>query len=155
MTKLQKQKIYELRLQGLGYKAIATVLGLSRDSVRSYCKRHHLSGPKEVIKLNTPLIEKNHVFCLKCNTTLTQKGKGRHRKFCSNECRRSWWIENQDKRIRKQNAFYTFTCSYCKKEFEVYGNNSRKYCSHSCYINARFGEVQIDKVEEWSEERGV
>ena len=38
----------------------------------------------------------------------------------------------------KQKAVYTFTCQECGKEFTAYGNAKRKYCSHSCYIAARF-----------------
>lgn len=38
----------------------------------------------------------------------------------------------------KQKAVYTFTCPECGKEFTAYGNAKRKYCSHDCYIAARF-----------------
>lgn len=30
-------------------------------------------------------------------------------------------------------------CPVCKKPFTVYGNANRKYCSHECYIEDRFG----------------
>ena len=30
-------------------------------------------------------------------------------------------------------------CPVCKKTFTVYGNANRKYCSHECYIEDRFG----------------
>ena len=43
MTLAQKETVYNLRLQGLGYKAIARELLLSVDAVKSYCKRHHLT----------------------------------------------------------------------------------------------------------------
>ena len=33
---------------------------------------------------------------------------------------------------------YTFICPECGKEFTAYGNAKRKYCSHVCYIAARF-----------------
>lgn len=37
-----------------------------------------------------------------------------------------------------ENAIYTYVCAVCGKQFEAYGNNHRKYCSHKCYINDRF-----------------
>lgn len=36
-------------------------------------------------------------------------------------------------------AVYTHTCAGCGREFTAYGNARRKYCSHACYINHRFG----------------
>ena len=47
MTTEQKHEIYNLRLKGLGYKAIAKALDLSLDSVKGYCKRNHLNGTAE------------------------------------------------------------------------------------------------------------
>ena len=40
----QRDKIHELRKKGIGYKAIARETRLSRDSVRNYCRWHHLNG---------------------------------------------------------------------------------------------------------------
>lgn len=42
MTDLEKRQIRDLRLNGVGYKAITSVLGLTRDAVRGYCKRNGL-----------------------------------------------------------------------------------------------------------------
>lgn len=141
MTEVEKQQIHELRLKGLGYKAIAAVLGLSRDSVKSYCKRNGLCGDVSVVSLNIEEMKKQSLVCLHCGKKLKQKKKGRVRKFCSEECRRTWWKNNQDKRNKKDTAVYKYTCAYCQKEFSSYGNKNRKYCSHSCYIKSRFGEV--------------
>ena len=44
MTDTQAKQIRDLRLKGIGYKAIASVLGLSRDVVRIYCKNKGLGG---------------------------------------------------------------------------------------------------------------
>ena len=44
---------------------------------------------------------------------------------------------NLDKVNRKAN--YEFICPHCKKPFSAYGNKNRKYCSHACYIEDRFG----------------
>ena len=34
MTDYERQEIYKLRKEGLGYKAIGTILGLTRDAVK-------------------------------------------------------------------------------------------------------------------------
>jgi len=41
----------------------------------------------------------------------------------------------------------TMTCARCGKEFTSYGNKNRKYCSHDCYIKARFWEGLEDGVQ--------
>ena len=48
MTEYEKTKIPELRASGMGYKAIANVLGLSRDAVRGFCRKYGLNGNAEV-----------------------------------------------------------------------------------------------------------
>lgn len=52
MTVDEKEKIKELRLKGMGYKGIANILGLLRDSVRGFCKRNGLYGSSYVVDLN-------------------------------------------------------------------------------------------------------
>ena len=52
MTKEQAAQIKELRMQGKGYKAAASAVGLSRDIVRNYCKANGMEGYGEAAKLN-------------------------------------------------------------------------------------------------------
>ena len=52
MTKEQAERIRELRMQGKGYKAVASAVGLSRDIVRNYCKANGMEGYGEAAKLN-------------------------------------------------------------------------------------------------------
>lgn len=44
MTNKQTALIEEMRMQGKGYKAIASAVGLSRDIVRNYCKVKSMEG---------------------------------------------------------------------------------------------------------------
>lgn len=44
MDDCQRRQIETMRKQGIGYKAIARETKLSRDSVRNYCRWHHLNG---------------------------------------------------------------------------------------------------------------
>jgi hypothetical protein len=52
MTEIEKQQIYDLRLKGVGYKAIAAVLGVSRNSIRGFCIRNGLDGDAKKGSLN-------------------------------------------------------------------------------------------------------
>ena len=136
MTPAQKEEIYKLRLQGLGYKAIAKELLLTVDTVKGYCKRHDLSGQVEVAKVSG--------LCLQCKKSIRQKKRGRTKKFCSDACRYTWWNEKPDKRGKKDAAIYHYTCQHCNRQFSSYGNKIRKYCSHDCYIKSRFWrEVRV------------
>ena len=44
MTGAEKEKIRFFRMEGLGYGAIAARLGLSENTVKSFCRRNHLTG---------------------------------------------------------------------------------------------------------------
>ena len=44
MTDAEKEMIRFLRMEGLGYGAVAERLGLSENTVKSYCRRNHLTG---------------------------------------------------------------------------------------------------------------
>lgn len=114
--------ITKLRQAGYSYKEIADALKISINTVKSFCRRNGLTGTSE---------KKKHI-CINCGAEIDE-GK----KFCSSKCRQDWWNNNLDKVDRK--AYYHFTCSYCHKPFNAYGNKNRKYCSHECYIKDRFG----------------
>jgi endogenous inhibitor of DNA gyrase (YacG/DUF329 family) len=144
MTELQAAQIRELRVQGTGYRAIASVVGLSRDIVRNYCKSHGLDGYAAVLTMNMKERMHNGFACQFCGRELQQPVTGRKRKFCSDKCRRDWWKVHPEQIQRKPTAFYEGTCAYCGKPFIAYGNKSRKYCSHACYVNDRFGENMED-----------
>lgn len=145
MTDMEKQQVQDLRLKGVGYKAIAATLGISRDSVRGYCKRNGLDGNSKVVALNVEEKKKGNLLCACCGKPIKQKAGGRTRRFCSEECRRKWWKDNPQERNKNETAIYKYTCPYCGKEFSCYGNKKRKYCSHDCYIKSRF----------WGEEDGI
>ena len=146
MTDDDRQKIRELRQKGMGYKKIAAILGLSRDSVRGFCRRSGLGGNSCVVVLNVEEKLKRNLLCACCRKPIKQKNQGRTRRFCSEECRRKWWREHQSERNKKPASIYKYICVYCGKEFSVYGNKKRKYCSHNCYIKDRFWEEDDERT---------
>ena len=137
MTDLEAAQIREMRMKGIGYRAIAETLGLSRDIVRNHCKAKGMGGYVAATVKNLQEREVQNGICLCCGEEISQQGNGRPRKFCSEKCRRQWWKTHPEEGNRK--AVYTQVCARCGKEFTAYGNSHRKYCSHDCYIRARFG----------------
>jgi hypothetical protein len=132
MNALQKQQVARMRQAGLGYSRIARSLGLSGNTVKSYCKRNALGG------IGAALPQSEKPVCRHCGIPVPQLPKRKKRVFCSDACRVVWW--NTHPGMVRRKAVYSFTCAYCSASFESYGNQKRKYCSHACYIAARFGK---------------
>ena len=68
MTQGQKEQIDTLREQGNGYKRIAGILGVSVNTIASYCRR-------------------KTAVCPCCGAALVMTPKHRKKKFCSDACR--------------------------------------------------------------------
>lgn len=134
MTEAQKLRIEMMRNNGIGYKVIAREVGLTRDIVRNYCKSRDMAGYGKRIIIGAG----NKEVCKYCLGPIEKANTGRPRKFCCEKCRREWWRENKDLIDRKASAKYEIVCQHCGKRFISYGNKKRKYCSHQCYIRARF-----------------
>ncbi len=130
MTDNQKAQIIKLRAAGNGYGKIAQTLGISSNTVKSFCRRNGVAGiraAKQTERQNC---------CPQCGKKLIQAEKQKPRRFCSDQCRQAWW--NAHPEMVKQKAVYSYVCPTCGKPFTAYGNSRRKYCSHQCYVKARF-----------------
>jgi len=77
-------------------------------------------------------------YCLYCGAPIEQNPKRREKKFCSDDCRMLWWNSHRD--LVKHHMIRTEHCLHCGQIFQVYGNAKRKYCSHKCYVEHRFGK---------------
>ncbi len=133
MTNIQKEKIQKMRQEGQSYSQISSTLGISQNTIKSYCRRNNLGATKST----KPKTEKKiFTSCKHCGKTLTQGTKGQPKKFCCEECRRDWWKVNDNELVKK--AYYTLSCAECGIKFESYGNKNRKFCGHACYIKNRF-----------------
>ena len=135
LTPAQERLIREARSRGAGYRTIAAAAGLSRDTVRYFCKRHGLDGDLQATDNGA---RESESCCPACGKPLVQPPRGRRRKFCCDACRRAWWAKHPQEIHRGDGALYSRTCACCGKAFQVYGNNHRRYCSHACYISDRF-----------------
>ena len=70
MTEEQGIQIVKLRSQGIGYKQIASMVKLSRDSVRSYCKTRGLTGYVSAVQMNMKELMANGEACGFCGGPL-------------------------------------------------------------------------------------
>ena len=119
---------YRPASDGEGYGRIAAQLQISINTVKSFCRRHSLAARTD------------GAVCEQCVKPIAQNPGRKRKRFCCDACRNKWW--NAHLNLVKRKAVYTFTCPACGKEFTVYGNSHRKFCSHACYIAYRFGGVR-------------
>ena len=134
MKETQKNQIAQLRAAGNGYGKISQTLGIPLNTVKSFCRQNNLAG-----KAEKPIVVKQtggRTFCENCGKEIIQIAKQKPRRFCSDKCRNIWWNSHLDQVNRK--AYYHFKCQQCGKEFVLYGDRRRKFCSHECYVKARF-----------------
>ncbi len=134
----QKAMLQRMRDDGVGYVKIAQELGISRNTIKSYCRRNNLG----ILKNTAP--DMSHI-CKHCGKPLKMIPKHKPKKFCNDKCRLTWWSMNKDMLHKK--AIYKLTCQYCGKEFESYGKKNRKFCNHQCYIYDRFGVPDYVRTE--------
>lgn len=131
MTSKQKQVIRDMRQRGLTYSMIAESLGLSINTVKSFCYR-------DKTEVRNYAVGTNKNLCKNCKKPLIQLKGAKPKTFCSDKCRYMWWNRNRDWAGRK--ALYHMTCQSCGNVFESYGNKKRKYCGRDCYTRSRYGE---------------
>ena len=121
MTSEQKQEINAMQQAGFGYSKIAKVIGVSENTVKSYCRRQKAINVTESIDL-----------CAQCGKPI-DKNKRSSKRFCSDFCRIKWWNKHP-----KAEMAYSVCCACCGNEIQMRRKNERKYCSHRCYITARY-----------------
>ena len=131
MTNEQKERISKMRTEGKGYTAIAKAVGLSKETVKSWCKRNDMGG-----QLVWQAARNAGKICPQCGGKIEQNLSAKPKRFWSAVCRQAWWNAHPEQVGRK--AVYEFKCANCGKNFTAYGNSGRKYCCHNCYISARF-----------------
>lgn len=137
LTLEQERQIEHLRGKDLGYRVIANELGLSRDTVRNYCRKQGLLADTPSDSDKAPALRE----CRQCGKALPLESAS-HRRFCSDACRWRWWNTHAPSTERPMKSREEITCTYCGKAFIAYRNQGRRYCSHQCYIRDRFWRME-------------
>lgn len=133
MTNEQRMMVSSLRADGMGYGAIARKVGVSTNTVKSFCRRN--AQQEETEQPAAPNMGEHKCLC--CGAAVKQNAGRKEKKFCSDKCRNKWWNAHLD--LVDRRAIREVICVGCGKTFSVYGRAERKYCCHECYIEHRFG----------------
>jgi predicted Zn-ribbon and HTH transcriptional regulator len=117
-----KEQIFGLRAKGYGAKRISKELGVSLNTVKSAIRRSVGESA-------------NAGSCRNCGKEIDNKG-GHRKAFCCDRCRSEWWNKRRSSLAKAGGG--KKTCAYCGREFSSYSHKGQKYCSHECYIKARY-----------------
>jgi len=135
MTKEQKAQIIAMREEGYGYTAIAQVLSMPKNTIKTFCNRNGLSGQRQQ---NGVLVLPDTKLCKNCGSPMITKSRTKPRKFCSDKCCREWFHKNRTPESNK--GQHLCVCENCGSSFVVYGSVERKYCSRKCYFSHRYSK---------------
>lgn len=124
MTKEQKTLILHYREQHMTYRQIGEKLGLSPDTVKTFCRRNGAQAGKTA--------QSAECRCRNCGAPVHPLPGRRERLFCSPACRTAYWRKHN---LLGKDPRYCAGCG----ALLTGGSASRKYCSHACYIRHRFG----------------
>ena len=124
MTKEQKTLILYYREQHMTYRQIGEKLGLSPDTVKTFCRRNTLREDRTEASASSQ--------CRNCGAPVHPLPGRRERLFCSPACRTAYWRKHN---LLGKDPRYCARCG----ALLTGGSASRKYCSHACYIRHRFG----------------
>lgn len=146
---VQASRIVELRAQGYGYKRVASALGLSEGTVKSWCHRHNLAqgdgdavggvdasaGADGGVVADAAPLAPVPVFCPSCGSRVAQNRGRKAKRFCNDACRMKWW--NTHPENVRHRSWRAYRCAECGREFRASGRMARRYCSRACYTKAR------------------
>ena len=139
MTADEKNTIIKLRKAGKSLTQIAEETGILRNTVKTFCRRQGLTGDVESMPDVAVTDKPWEKPCQYCGKPMTIYPGRKEKKFCSDSCRSKYWNEHIGE-VRRA-AMLEHTCPTCGKTFYAYGIRNRKYCSHDCYVEGRFGGV--------------
>lgn len=81
MTNSQKEQIRQLRIKGGSYVVIGEKLHLSKDTIKTFCRRNDISSG------SSKKSETMSGRCRECGAKLIQTKKRKQKVFCSQSCR--------------------------------------------------------------------
>lgn len=138
---IQKDIIHGRKLYISLWDIDEVAVNVAKQNVEEICNAYQLSYEIDAKKYDASATDEVMVkACECCGNPVSQNPGRKQKRFCSDSCRNHWWNTHMEDVDRRAN--YECVCECCGKTFSSYGNKKRKYCSHSCYINGRFGGVE-------------
>ena len=114
------------------YREIGEKLGLSPDTVKTFCRRNGAQAGKTA--------QSAECRCQNCGAPVHPLPGRRERLFCSPACRTAYWRKHN---LLGKDPRYCAGCG----ALLTGGSASRKYCGHACYIRHRFGSTASPSEE--------
>ena len=91
MTIDEKKEVVKLRKAGYGYSRIADALGISKNTIKAFCRRNDLRGQAEAMPditiTDAPVVKS----CRHCGKPVVQTPGRKEKKFCNDTCRNRYW----------------------------------------------------------------
>ena len=128
MTVAEKNYIIRYRQMGKSCTEIARALVLSVNTVKSFCQRSGIAPIGQATGTSP-----EETLCLCCGEKIKLQPHRKPKRFCSDACRLRWWHAHRD----MEKSAVDRRCLSCGRAFR--SSREQKYCSHACYIEARFG----------------
>ena len=128
MTNAEKNYIVRYRRAGKSCTEIASALGLSTNTVKSFCRRNDIIPDERKTESGS-----GETKCLQCGKTVIRHPHRKTKRFCSDVCRLTWWHAHRD---MTKNAVER-RCRQCGQVF--HSVREQKYCSRACYFAMRYG----------------
>lgn len=135
MTESEKNYIIQERQKGRSCAELAGALGLSVNTVKSFCRRNRV--PVTGDETGRKTADTSSACCF-CGALIEQLPHRKIRRFCSDACRLNWWHAHRDMEKKAEER----RCLHCGKVFRSAGE--RKYCCRACYFEARYGRKKED-----------
>ncbi len=98
MTDNQKAQIIKLRAAGNGYGKIAQTLGISVNTVKSFCRRNDING--DTAGEPSVILTGETKACENCGREIQQIAKRKKKRFCCDKCRNEWWPPSPPRKRR-------------------------------------------------------
>ena len=136
MNMMQKEKARLMRGSGMSCAKIASELGLSENTVKSFCKRNRLGGSTGQAENADSGVQQ---FCLNCGIPIGQTAGYRAKKYCSDRCRITWW--NKHTAAPGRQSTRAIVCLFCGRKFDAYGKRDRKFCTRLCCARSKTGRT--------------
>ena len=124
MPAFSLDRFESLRRAGMSFAQMSEILGVSRNTLKSYARRNPTEEPKA------------RTNCAFCGGKIIPRGKQR---FCSNTCRYAW---NYSHRILNAHNAIQRTCAYCGQSFYSYPSSRKVYCCRDCFLSGRYGRKE-------------
>ena len=101
MTPDEKSRLSAMRKAGRSYTEIAAELGISKNTIKTFCRRNGLTSEVESMPIETTPVATTDRLCPHCGKPVIQLEGRKEKKFCSDTCRNRRWNSHMDLVNRK------------------------------------------------------